>query len=66
VQSSRIVGSSVGTRADAKRALAYVAMGKVKVEMQIRKLDEMKQIFEELKAGKVKGRIVVKLFDGQE
>lgn len=63
MQSSRIVGSSVGTRADAKRALAYVAMGKVKVEMKIRRLDEIKQIFEDLKAGKVKGRIVVKLFD---
>jgi len=38
-------------------------MGKVKVEMKIRRLDEIKQIFEDLKAGKVKGRIVVKLFD---
>jgi D-arabinose 1-dehydrogenase-like Zn-dependent alcohol dehydrogenase len=41
-------------------------MGKVKVEMKIRRLDEIKQIFEELQGGKVKGRIVVKLFDDVE
>jgi len=63
VTSSRIVGSSVGTRADAKRALAFVELGKVKVDMSIRRLDEIKEIFGELKEGRVKGRIVVKLFD---
>jgi len=63
VTSSRIVGSSVGTRADAKRALTFVELGKVNVEMSLRRLDEIKEIFTELKEGKVKGRIVVKLFD---
>ena len=62
VQSSRIVGSSVGTRADAKRALALVELGKVKVELSVRDLDEVGEIFKELKGGKVKGRVVVKLF----
>ena len=62
VQSSRIVGSSVGTRADAKRALALVELGKVKVELSVRDLDEVGELFKELKGGKVKGRVVVKLF----
>ena len=62
VQSSRIIGSSVGTRADATRALALVDMGKVKVEMNVRDITEVGEIFRELKAGKVKGRVVVKLF----
>ena len=45
--------------------MAFVELGKVKVEMSIRRLDEMKEIFEELKEGRVKGRIVVKLFDDE-
>lgn len=62
IQSSRVIGSSVGTRADAKRALALVELGKVKVEMSVWDLSEVGEIFRELKGGKVKGRVVVKLF----
>lgn len=79
LQSSRIVGSSLGTRAEAKRALTFVVLGKVKVEKVIRPLADIAEIFKELQGGKVstqswlfsrkadrgkiKGRVVVKLFD---
>ncbi|WRT66197.1 uncharacterized protein IL334_003150 [Kwoniella shivajii] len=60
--SSRIVGSSLSNRAEAKRALTFVSMGKVKPQIEIREFEQLANIYKELQAGKAKGRIVIKLF----
>lgn len=51
--SCKIIGSNLGNRAEAKMALNYVAMGKVTVEMQVRPLSEISDVYMELEAGKV-------------
>lgn len=54
-------GSIVGTRNDLAEALAFAAEGKVKSHIHKRRLEEINQVFAELKAGKVDGRIVIPL-----
>lgn len=54
-------GSIVGTRQDLAEALMFVADGKVNAEVESRRLDEINAIFAELKAGRVRGRIVLKM-----
>ncbi len=53
VNSFRIVGSSLSNRAEAKEALAFVAMGKVKVELTYRHMSEIADVYKELEAGQV-------------
>lgn len=54
-----VVGSIVGTRKDLQEALQFAAEGKIKSNIEVRKLDEINDIFDELEKGKVNGRIVV-------
>lgn len=54
-------GSIVGTRQDLTEALAFAAEGKVTAQVQTRSLPEINDVFAELKAGKVRGRIVLKM-----
>lgn len=54
-----LVGSIVGTRRDLEECLDFAAMGKVKTDIQVRKLEEINQIFDELEKGEVTGRIVM-------
>ena len=54
-----VVGSIVGTRKDLQETLQFAAEGKVKSIIEVRKLDEINEIFDELEKGKVNGRIVV-------
>jgi propanol-preferring alcohol dehydrogenase len=52
-------GSIVGTRADLREALEFAARGEIEVAYETRRLEEVNEIFEELKAGAVNGRIVL-------
>jgi propanol-preferring alcohol dehydrogenase len=53
-------GSIVGTRKDLAEALEFAADGKVKAHIHERPLDEINNVFAEMKAGTVDGRIVVR------
>lgn len=59
VNSISIVGSIIGTRRDLVECLDFAAQGKVKTDIEVRKLEEINDIFEELENGKVTGRIVM-------
>ena len=52
-------GSIVGTRQDMIEALDFYARGKVKPVVAARKLEDINEIFEEMKAGKIYGRVVI-------
>jgi propanol-preferring alcohol dehydrogenase len=52
-------GSIVGTREDLAEAIAFAAEGKVKAHIHERPLKEINNVFAELKAGTVDGRIVI-------
>jgi propanol-preferring alcohol dehydrogenase len=54
-------GSIVGTRQDLAEALMFVAEGKVSAQVESRPLSEINGIFAELKAGRVRGRIVLQM-----
>lgn len=54
-------GSIVGTRNDLAEALAFAADGKVRAHIHKAKLEDINEVFADLKAGKVDGRIVIDL-----
>jgi propanol-preferring alcohol dehydrogenase len=54
-----IRGSIVGGREDLAEAIAFAAEGKVKAEIHRTKLDNINQVFSDLKSGKIEGRAVV-------
>jgi propanol-preferring alcohol dehydrogenase len=54
-------GSIVGTRQDLAEAIAFAAAGKVRAHTQIAALEDINTVFADLKAGRVTGRIVLKL-----
>lgn len=54
-------GSLVGTRADLKEALAFAAEGKVKAIIETSTLDDVNDVLERLRTGKVNGRVVLKI-----
>jgi alcohol dehydrogenase, propanol-preferring len=54
-------GSIVGTRKDLAEAIEFASEGKVKAHIHQRSLEDINGVFADLKAGKVDGRIVVKL-----
>lgn len=56
-----IKGSLVGTREDLKEALDFAARGLVHPQIEVCKMTDVKDIFERLHRGDVKGRIVVEL-----
>jgi propanol-preferring alcohol dehydrogenase len=53
-----IRGSIVGTRMDLAECLNFAAEGKVKVQYTTDKLENINKIFENMKAGKIQGRVV--------
>jgi propanol-preferring alcohol dehydrogenase len=55
----KILGSAVGNRRDCAEALALVALGKVKVELEVRPMSAIKEIYQELEKGAIKGRVVI-------
>ncbi|SDE03487.1 alcohol dehydrogenase AdhP [Rhodococcus tukisamuensis] len=54
-----IRGSIVGTRQDMVEALDFYARGAIKPTVHVRRLEEINDVFDELRAGKVDGRIVL-------
>ncbi len=54
-----IRGSIVGTRIDLEEALAFAAEGKVKATIATQPLSSINEVFEQLKTGKINGRVVL-------
>ena len=54
-----VVGSVVGTREDLVEAFQFGAEGLVVPKVQLRKLDEANAIFQEMRDGKIQGRMVI-------
>lgn len=52
-------GSIVGGRKDLAEAIAFAAEGKVRAEIRKTKLENINQVFDDLKAGAVNGRVVI-------
>lgn len=60
-KSLQIVGSAVGTRKEAIEAVEFAARGIVKVHYRIEKMDKLTDVFKEMDAQKLKGRVVIDL-----
>ncbi|QIM19686.1 alcohol dehydrogenase AdhP [Leucobacter coleopterorum] len=58
-----IRGSIVGTRQDMIEALDFYARGMIHPTVAERPLDDINEVFEEMKAGAIDGRIVLRLAD---
>jgi propanol-preferring alcohol dehydrogenase len=56
-----IRGSIVGTRKDLAEALDFAADGKVKATTTTRRLDDINDVFDEMKKGEIEGRIVLSI-----
>jgi len=59
IRAVKILGSIVGTRKDLEESLALAAEGKVKCSVTIRKFEDINNVLDELRDGKVKGRVVM-------
>ena len=57
----RIVGVAVGNRKDAIECLDMVAKGIVKVHYRVEKMEKLQDVFDEMEAGKLLGRVVLDL-----
>jgi propanol-preferring alcohol dehydrogenase len=55
----RIQASAVGTRQDLREVLEMAASGKVHCRVATRPLSEVNAVLEELRRGKIAGRIVL-------
>ena len=58
---ARMIASSVGTRQDVREVLELAAAGKVKCQIDTREIDNINDIFAEMKQGKLTGRVVLKM-----
>lgn len=56
-----VKGSIVGTRKDMQEALDFAARGKVRSQIEAVPLDEINDVFDKMEAGKINGRIVLKM-----
>jgi len=54
-----IRGSIVGTRLDLKESLEFAAAGQVKATVKAEPLENINDIFDRMRQGKIEGRIVV-------
>ncbi|WDY56209.1 alcohol dehydrogenase AdhP [Pseudomonas sp. PSKL.D1] len=54
-----VVGSLVGTRQDLQEAFEFAAQGKVVPKVQLRPIEDINAIFEEMEQGKITGRMVI-------
>ncbi|ORY79258.1 chaperonin 10-like protein [Leucosporidium creatinivorum] len=57
----KLVGSMVGTVTDAKEALSFAARGLVKCEVETRGMEDIEQTLQDLEAGRIAGRVVIKI-----
>ncbi len=58
-----IRGSIVGTRKDMIEAIEFAVDGKVKANVTAAKLEDINEVFEQMKKGEIDGRIVLKIAD---
>jgi propanol-preferring alcohol dehydrogenase len=57
----RIMASATGTREDMREVLDLAAAGRVKCQVETRRLEEVNEIFEQMRAAKITGRVVLKM-----
>lgn len=55
-----------GTVTDAKEALDFAARGLVKCEIEMRQLEDIEQTLQDLEAGAIAGRVVIKIAEDDE
>ena len=55
----RIIASSVGTREDLREVLDLAARGKVKCEIETRRLDQINEVFDQMRRAQITGRLVL-------
>ncbi|KAH7010551.1 putative alcohol dehydrogenase [Ilyonectria destructans] len=60
-QQYRIVGSAVGNQREAIEVLQLAARGIVKAHVEVRKMDDLTKVFEDMDQGKLRGRVVLEL-----
>jgi propanol-preferring alcohol dehydrogenase len=58
---AHIFASAVGTRQDVREVLELAAAGKLKCQIETRPLDQVNEIFAEMRQGKLSGRVVLTL-----
>ncbi|WP_439554776.1 hypothetical protein [Dyadobacter sp.] len=58
-----IRGSIVGTRKDMHEAIDFALDGKVKATVSTARLEDINDVFTDMKAGKIQGRVVMKIAD---
>lgn len=56
-------GSIVGTRKDLQEALDFAVEGKVKATVHEAKLEDINAVFDDMKKGKIEGRMVMRIAD---
>jgi propanol-preferring alcohol dehydrogenase len=56
-----VMASATGTRNDLRELLELAAGGKVKCRVETRPLQEINEVFDEMKQGKISGRIVLNM-----
>lgn len=54
-------GSIVGTRKDMQEAIGFAVEGKVKATIHIAQLEDINEVFEQMKKGDIEGRIVLQI-----
>ncbi len=57
---ARVIASAVGTRQDVRDILDLAAAGKVRCKIETRPLESINEIFDEMRQGKISGRVVLK------
>ncbi|EFY85847.1 alcohol dehydrogenase, putative [Metarhizium acridum CQMa 102] len=56
-----VCGSAVGNRQDAIETLDFAARGIIRSEIRVEKMSELTRVFEEMRQGKLQGRVVLDL-----
>ena len=57
----RILGSAVGTRQEMRDLLAWVASGSARCQVETWRLDDVNQVFDQLRHGEILGRAVLEM-----
>lgn len=60
-KAAKIIGVAVGDRKEAIETLDFAARGVVKTHYRVEKLDKLTDVFQEMNAGTLKGRVVLDL-----
>ena len=54
-------GSIVGTRKDMQEAVAFAVEGKVKATVHAARLEDINEVFDQMKKGQIDGRVVLEI-----